>query len=106
MPLLHAEQWQSYSWFPHCPLAGSVAHSHLVFSTLRSICSCIQFGAAGAFHWAPQRLAKVLEKKENDGSLKQSWTPMVKIFKNLPQFCTSTYKAASPTKGPNLGTPH
>lgn len=127
MPLLHARQWQSYSCFLQCPLqavqlVGSEAHSHLVFSASSSIRSCIQFGTAGAFHWAPECLAKVLEKKENRSSLKQSWTPVAKILKSLPLFCTSIYKALQglhfqrqmfrvfhklgPTKGPNLGTPH
>lgn len=84
---------------PPLPFAGSAAcrqcgpHRHLVFSAPSSICSCIQFGAAGAFHRAPECLAKVLEKKENCSSLKQSWTPMAKVLKSLPQFCTSIYTA-------------
>lgn len=76
MTLSHTEQWQSYSWllsalWQAAQLANSVAHSHLVFSTPSAICSCIQFGAAGAFHRAPECLAKVLEKKENCSSLRQ-----------------------------------
>lgn len=75
MTLLHTQQWQSYSsllsvLWQAAQLANSVAH--LVFSTSSAIRSCIQFGAAGAFHWAPEGLAKVLKKEENYSSLRQN----------------------------------
>lgn len=95
MTVLHTQQRHSYSWLlsalgQAAQPANSKALSHLVFSTPSAICSCIQFGAAGAFHWAPECLAKVLKKKENCSSLRQGWTPMAKIFQSHPQFCTAT----------------
>lgn len=95
MTLLHTQQWHSYWWllsalWQAAQLANSTAHSHLVFSTPSAVRSCIQFGAAGAFHWAPECLAKVLKKKENCSSLRQGWTSIAKILKSLLPFSTAT----------------